>query len=157
MGVSLAAEWLFQQIFGVQSSSTLARGSILADAARAGAAAFASTAAIPIVGPPAAPAAAAAAYAGTAAYQAFVPSFAVGAWDVPRDTLANIHEGESVLSKRDADDYRNYRSGGGMGGNITINAVDAKSVERLLSGNGGILAKEMARQVRQFNPSTKRK
>ncbi len=65
-------------------------------AAVAGAGAFAATAAIPIIGPELAPSAGAAALA---AVQAMAPmaSFAVGAWELPHDMIAQVHAGEMII------------------------------------------------------------
>jgi hypothetical protein len=69
---------------------------IATSAAVAGAAAFASTAAIPIFGPALAPEAAAVAYAGTIAYESLVPHLDTGGF-VPEDMLAMVHKNEFVV------------------------------------------------------------
>ncbi len=68
----------------------------MGDAAVGGAAAAASTAAIPIVGPALAPAAGAAMYALIAGTYAPLATFSEGGM-VPEDMLALVHKGEYVL------------------------------------------------------------
>jgi phage-related minor tail protein len=117
----------------------------------AGLNAFASTAAIPIVGPAAAPAAAAAAVAfaetfagaATAAAAASVAS-ARGGFDVPAgvNPLTQLHEREMVLPRRQADVIREMarNPGGAGGGAITIvNNTSAKigRVSERPTGDGG--------------------
>lgn len=95
--IKAGIEALIAKLF-VQKAATSAIdvGEVMSYAAVAAAAAFASTAAIPIVGPLLAPAAAAAAYAGTAAY-APLASFDKGGF-IPEDMIAMVHKGEYVLT-----------------------------------------------------------
>jgi hypothetical protein len=155
----IAAKWVVTQIVGDTASATGARAQIGADAATAGAAAFASTAAIPVVGPGLAPAAGAAAYAQTMAYQAAVPGFAVGAWEIPGDMMANIHKGEMILPKPFADSVREnggFAPGGGGGDtHIHINAVDAQSVHKLFQQHGASIVASIHQQHRNGNPKTR--
>jgi hypothetical protein len=100
-------------------SKTTSAGKIMDEAAVAAAATFASIAAIPIVGPELAPAAAAASYGTVAAMTSLLAvPLAVGAYDVPQDMLAQIHEGEMVVPKTFAAGLRGENSGafGGQGG-----------------------------------------
>jgi hypothetical protein len=104
---------------------------IMSLSAVAAAAAFASTAAIPIVGPAAAPAAATAA---EAAVMAFAPmASAAGGWErVPADQMAMIHKNEQVLPASYAEGLRNLVKNGGGGGDTHVHAnfsgvIDAKS------------------------------
>ncbi|MBN8909614.1 MAG: hypothetical protein J0H99_24135, partial [Rhodospirillales bacterium] len=116
----MAAKWLVSQIVGTQAAATSARTEIGANAAVAGSAAFASTAAIPIIGPELAPAAASAAYASTMAFQAAVPGFAVGAWDLPSDTLAMVHQGETIMPKTFAEGFRENGGFGSSSGDVHV-------------------------------------
>jgi len=113
----MAIEWLKNAIFGKSVQTETALSGISANAGMAGSAAFASIAAIPIVGPAMAPEAAAAAAAGAMSF-APMASFAVGAWDLPRDMIAQVHQGETILPKTFAEDFRNNAGslGGGGGG-----------------------------------------
>lgn len=109
----------------------------------------------PTLGPLAAiPAGAAAAV--VAAQTAFLPSFAVGAWDLPGDTLAQVHQGEMIIPRTFAEDLRS--NGGGIGGGITLNihATDAKSVARLFKNNGAALTGALRQQMRYADRNTGR-
>lgn len=134
----------------VETQGVAARLNIAADAAAAGAGAFAATAAIPYVGPILAPAAAAAAYGETMAFQASVPSAAGGWGQVPADTLANIHKDEMVLPADLATGIRSMIAGGGSGGGSSggptiVKAFDARSFKEYLRRNPGELASGMKR------------
>ncbi len=94
---------------------------INADAAVAAAGAYAATAQIPYVGPYLAPAAAMEAWAAVMAY-APAAALDVGAWEVPRDMLANIHKGEMVVPQPFAEGMRSGASGVGRsdGGDMHV-------------------------------------
>jgi hypothetical protein len=160
----------FALVIGAQSAAMVAMASLNA---------FASTAAIPIVGPFMAPEAAIAAgaaasvFAGaaTAAASGSVAS-ARGGWDVPdgNDPLAQLHRREMVLPEAQADvirglaknpdngpqQYAQNDGRGGSGGdthNWHIHAMDATGVERVLRDHGPKFAREMRRQARNFSPT----
>jgi hypothetical protein len=78
------------------ATATLGKMTITQDAAKAAAGAYAAVSAIPLVGPVLAPVAAGVAYTGVMAFESLA-SLDVGAWDVPRDMVAQIHEGEMVV------------------------------------------------------------
>ena len=102
----------------------------------------------PIMGP----AAAGPAVAGqvtVAAAAGAVPSFDVGAWSVPADTLAMVHAGETIIPAGPAAAFRNAMSGGGNSGSgsaaaVTVNhathfnvqALDSADVKRWFKNNG---------------------
>ena len=90
-GIEIAA---FPAILAAQGATGAAQ--VVSLSGVAAAAAFASTAAIPIVGPILAPAAAAAALAETLAFLPLA-SLAVGTNFVPDDMVANIHRGERII------------------------------------------------------------
>jgi hypothetical protein len=80
----------------------------------------------PFLGPLAAiPAAAAAGVVGAAA--AALPSFAVGAWELPSDMVARVHKGEMIVPAAQAEQMR---QGGGMSGG-DIDRLVAKLVPHL--------------------------
>ncbi|AGZ34634.1 MAG: phage tail tape measure protein [Pseudomonas sp.] len=137
----MAAQWLVYQAVQLlvgkttQSSAGIAMvANAQATAFQASLAAFASTAAIPIVGPAAAPAAAAAAAAATAPMVAGVASAALtgmahgGYENIPREGTWLLDGGERVLAPNQNRDLTQYLrnandAGGGLGGGgITINA-----------------------------------
>lgn len=94
------------------------------------------------------------------AKEALIPSFDQGAWSLPTDMLAIVHQGETILPKPFADDYRSVVSGGrsdpgGTAGgdvHIHIHAIDAQSFEKQIVNAGSALVKSIHRQARLFNP-----
>lgn len=120
----MAADWLMGLIRQQVSSMITALAQIKANAAVAGSAAVASTAAIPVVGPELAPAAGAAAFGTAMSYAAalMVPS-AAGGWEVPRDTLAMVHEDEVILPANIGQPLKQQLEGGGIGNGPQPNIV----------------------------------
>jgi hypothetical protein len=100
---------------GAAESSSISLGAAIVDIGRsaykAAAGAYAAIASIPYVGPVLAPAAAAAALA---AVIAMIASLDVGAWNVPGDMVAQIHQGEMVVPQTFAQGLRD----GSLGGNV---------------------------------------
>lgn len=103
------------------------------------------------------PAAAAPATAGEAtvtAVAASIPQLAVGAWDVDKDMVAQLHQGETVAPAAVAPYVRDFLSGGGPGNSggdtfhLNIQAVDASSVRRLFMQQGSALVKSLQNQIR---------
>ncbi len=119
---------------GMTAQQLMARSQVAAAAAVAAAWAFADSAELGPVGLAAAPGVAAAAEATVMAFQAAIPALATGTSYVPQDMVAQIHAGEAVIPKYDAD---LMRGGGGSGGNHTfiysptVNAKDA-TIERTI-------------------------
>ena len=152
MAEKMASKWIESMLMQAIYGKTEAMAQIGASAAEAGAAAYASTAAIPVVGPGLAPAAAAAAYTNTMSF-AGLASFAVGSWDLPGDQIAQVHQGEMIIPRTFAD---GIRENGGMGGgsNVTIhlNAIDSRSGAQFLKDHAGVIAKEINNQMRNANP-----
>lgn len=128
-----------------------AQKSIMADAAAGAAAAYQSVVGIPYVGPFLAPAAAAATFVAIEAYKN-IASFDVGAMNIPHDMPAMVHQGETILPRPFAEDFRAAISGNGRAGggdtHVHINATDAESVQRLFDRNGPALVKSLQRQLR---------
>jgi len=129
-----------------------------ANAVKAGSGAAASQASIPYVGPVLAVAAMASILAAVMALKGNLNSAAGGYWDVPHDQLAQIHKNEMVLPAQHSARLRELLEGGedgGLGGggsttNITINAVDAASVNRLFRNNGAALVNALKSQSRNY-------
>lgn len=92
----LQALGLQDMIAARTTTTTEVVGDIGAQAAAAGAGAYAATAAIPYIGPALAPAAGAEAYASVMAFESMA-SAAGGYYQVPGDMVANIHKDEMVL------------------------------------------------------------
>jgi TP901 family phage tail tape measure protein len=97
MLVDMLMKWVENQIMMAVFGKTASMAIISGHAAEGGAAAYASTAAIPIVGPALAPAAAAQAYAAIMAFNA-MPSYDVGIDNIPFDQVAKVHKGERVMT-----------------------------------------------------------
>lgn len=132
----MAAQWLAYQAVQLlvgkttqASAASTMTFNALAAQQMAGLNAFASTAAIPIVGPFAAPAAMAAAIAATTPSVAAVSSLALagmahdGIDSVPREGTWLLDKGERVVDQRTNADLKSFLSGdgGGGGGDMTVN------------------------------------
>ncbi len=153
---------LIGDLFGVGKAAQLASatGEISTAAAVAAANTFASTAAIPIVGPELAPGAAAAAYAQVMGYQAGLglASLDVGAWEVPRDMPAFLHQGEMVVPTNFAQGVR--ENGGFPSGNVMIapefhiHAIDTQTGLEFIERNARFISQRIADHWR-FNPNTR--
>ena len=151
MAAKIAAEWLMTAIKGKVSSVMQAISQINANAAVAGSAAFASTAAIPIIGPALAPAAGAAGYAGALSFVGAVTASARGGYDIPAgvNPVTQLHEREMVLPQKQADAVRNMAESGRGGGDVHlhVSAVDGASVKKLFNDHGSALAAALRRQA----------
>lgn len=136
-----------------------ALGQIQVDAAVAAAGAMAATEAIPIVGPELAPLAAAAAYAQTMGWAAGLGagliSAAGGLWNVPSDTLALVHQQETIIPASIAAPMRDFFTGGAQAGGgsyaITVQAIDTQTGAQFLMNNAATIAKSLAREMRNGN------
>lgn len=116
----------------------------------AGAEAFKSQAGIPVVGPFLGAAAAAAVMATVHGMVGMIS--ASGGADIGNYApMAQLHPREMVLPAHIADPLRESLAGGGLGGgtvNLTVNAMDGKSVRRVLLDNGPALAEAIGRAAR---------
>ncbi len=151
-----AAKWLENKILGMVTAKEEGMAIIQAHAAEGGAAAYASTAAIPIVGPSLAPAAAALAQTNILAMMATLPSYDVGSMNIPQDQIAKVHKGEIIVPAAQAQAIRDSMNGGGSSGGgaqIHIHATDAQSVARLLKNNADVVAQIVRSSSRNFNPN----
>lgn len=138
-------------------------GQIEVDAAVAAAGAMAAISAIPYVGPALAPEVAAETYATTMGWAtglgAGLFSAAGGMWNVPADTLALVHKQESIIPASVAQPMRDFFSGGASGGAsyaITIQAIDTQSGAQFLMNNAPLIAKSLAREMRNGNPALRK-
>lgn len=109
-------------------ASKAGKKSVIQDAAKAFSGTYASVAQIPYVGWILAPVAASAAFAAVSAYEGLA-SLDVGAYNVPRDMVAQIHQGETVVPKNFAEGMREAGGFGGGGSTIHVHAMDAQSVQ----------------------------
>ena len=136
-----------RQILGATTRSQEAVG----NANVAAGAAYASTAAIPVVGPALAPAAAASALAATLA---FVPgASAMGGFDIPQglNPITQLHQNEMVLPAHLADPIRDMAARGGDGGgdvHLHVHAIDSRDARRFLLDNHGAVADSIRRAHR---------
>lgn len=103
---------------------------------------------------------------------AAAPRFALGAWEIDRDMVGMLEQGEAVLPRSFADGLRSTAAagssgnGGGNGGDThnhyysgdthNITAFDGHDVQRVLMSHGPTIAKALARQNRNFNPHARR-
>jgi hypothetical protein len=143
MCIGMALKWaetqLMNAILAKTTQTASSVGTVASEAAVGAAAAMASTAAIPIVGPALAPAAGAAMY--TSILGTYGPlSSAAGGWDrVPSDTLAQLHKNEMVLPASLASSVRNMATGGSGGSGDTHlhihGGVDSKAFFQQNQGN----------------------
>lgn len=114
---------------------------------------YKSIAAIPVIGPFLAPAMAIGAVAAVVGFARNIAS-ASGGYDIPSgvNPMVQAHAEEMILPAHIANPLReNLAGGGGMGGtNITIHAVDAKSVKDLFMNHGSSLVDALKKQNRNF-------
>jgi hypothetical protein len=129
---------------------------IATNAATAASGAYSSASQIPYVGWILGPIAAAAAFAAVMAFGGHIPSAAGGLWNVPSDTLAMVHKQETIIPAAIAQPMRDFFTGdGGSGGGssyaITIQAIDTQSGAQFLMNNAPLIAKSLAREMRNGN------
>jgi hypothetical protein len=150
-----AAEVTAAEVGGAAQHASAA-AAVQSDAAQAAAGAYAAVSSIPIVGPVLAPIAAGVAYGAVSAFGGDLPSFAVGAWSLPSDMIAQVHKGEMIVPAYAAEAMRAGAGGGGGGDvHLHVNATDAASVQRLFQNNMSFLAKQL-QQFQRLNPSVAR-
>lgn len=135
---------------GAIAVRTAALANISAKAAEGAAAAGASVAYWPYWGWAAAPGVAAETYGMLSAYAAglAVPS-AAGGWEVPRDTLAMVHQDEMILPASISDHIRDSMAGNGQGRkpagdthlHVNLSAVDSRGMDRVFKRNRGALCR----------------
>lgn len=148
---------------GMAESAAMSQKQIMNAAYTAAANTYESVSSIPVVGWILAPAAAAATFAGVEAFDN-VASAAGGWGNVDADQLAQIHKNEMILPAHIADFVRSGAQaqsgtagtsrGGGDIHNWNINAMDGKSVARVLSSNPDAIRKAASRAM---NPGGRRR
>jgi hypothetical protein len=87
---------------------------------------------------------------------------AVGAWNLDRDVMSVLHQGEMVVPATFASGIRNAMSGGsgpssGQGGvniTFTVQAIDAAGVQAFFTKNAATVAKTISKQL-SLNPSNR--
>lgn len=122
----------------------------------AASAVYASIAAIPYVGPFLAPAMAVGAAAAVIGFIGRISS-AEGGYDIPSgvNPMTQLHAREMVLPAQYADVIRGLAGDGGGGGGgvsismpITVNALDARGVDKVLMDRSATIARAIAKEVR---------
>ena len=126
-------------------------------AALAAANALASAAAIPVIGWSMAPGIATEIYADGMGFAALA-SFAQGAWEIPSDMVANIHQGEMILPRPFAEDFRSKATATSSNNtkNQSVNFSYAPSInhnapaslEEMLQSHGHVMRRWIDTQVR---------
>ena len=151
-GAKMLENLLLNLIIGEAAQKASAGESIMTSAKSAAAGAYSSVSSIPYVGWILGPIAAAAAFAGVMAFG----SFAVGTPEVPRDMIAQIHQGEMIVPATMADGVRSgtVSLGGGDGGDkgISISTGDLHFHGSNPKANARDFLKEVAKGYRN-NPS----
>jgi len=89
---------------------------------------------------------------------ASLPSFDVGAWSLPSDMVAQVHQGEMIVPAGPAAVFRQALSGGAAGAgsgvtvhhstNFNVTAVDAKGVEQFFRNNTKTIMRTVNQGVR---------
>ncbi len=90
---------------------------------------------------------AAAAYVAVIGMEALVPSFDVGSWNVPFDTLAMVHENERILTASENLYGTGKDSGGGMSVHFHGGINDAGSIRALFMQEGPTLKRSIEKQA----------
>lgn len=135
----------------IATTTAVANTQISAAGAVGGANATATAAQTPFIGWSIAIPAGLAVLAGIMALKSHIS--AAGGFDIPRgvNPMVQLHSEEMVLPSKYADVIRGAAENGGFGGgNITIHAVDADSVKRLLLDNNGAVGQALKRYSRNF-------
>ena len=126
--------------------SATQKQTVLGHAYSAAAAVYDDVSQIPYVGWVLAPPAAAAAFVAVAAFGGGIPSFDVGAYDLPSDTLAMVHKGEMIIPSSIANDMR--AGLGGSGGLGSLSMAYSPTINANAAGAGGLTMDHMNRLMR---------
>jgi hypothetical protein len=87
------------------------------------------------------------AFAAVMGMEALVPSFDVGAWNIPHDMTAKLHAGERVMT---AEENRSYSANGGGGKEIHMNFYGPTDKAYFMA-NSHHIAAALGVQARNFN------
>jgi hypothetical protein len=151
MVANWVAQHVFMQVFGIGAQKATSAASIESSAAEGAAAAYASAAAIPVVGWSMAPAIAADAYSNILGFEA-LNAFAAGGI-VPDDALAFVHKNEMVLPASLSSGLSQMISSDDSGSNnmhinFSVSATDSKSFEGRLHDHADTLVRVIKRAWR---------
>ncbi len=124
---------------GAVANAATQKSGVMGHAASTAAAVYDDVAQIPYVGWLLAPPAAAAAFAAVAAFGGMIPSFDVGTPFVPRDMVAQVHQGEIIVPAAQAAGIRSGQSVLSMGGAMAMGLPHgaAEAMGQLTSGPSG--------------------
>lgn len=153
--LEIGEQWVATQLLELITGEATTDAIIAGHAGEAYSAAYASTAAIPIIGPFIAPGVAAA--AGTAAEVGglALASFDVGTNYVPSDGVAMIHEGERIIPKADNTKLNDaLENGGGRGethAHFHFHTLDSQGVAAMVKRNASALSKGIGGAARGGN------
>ena len=142
---------------GKSVEATTGLASVMANAYKAGAGAYAAIVGIPYVGPFLAPAAAAVAFTATAAFGSGIS--AEGGYDIPAgvNPLVQTHQREMILPAEHADTIRGLAGGGAGGGETHVHfhsmMTDRRSVENFFKQNSSGMAAGLRNVARNFVPA----
>jgi hypothetical protein len=110
----------------------------------------------PVMGPAAA-GPAAGAQAAVLSVGTGLASFAAGAWDLPKDMIAQVHEGEMIIPSRPAAQFRDMMSQGVAttqsvhvhhATNFHVTALDSRSVQQFFADHGRTIMRTINESVR---------
>jgi hypothetical protein len=141
MGERMLENWIESLIAQAIETKTVggesALDQIITASGIAGANAYASTAAIPYIGPELAPAAAALAMGDTMAFASLI-AFDVGTNYVPNDMVAQVHQGERIIPAADNAALMRMMHGGGNGGEANGGGIHLNYSPTINNGNGDV-------------------
>lgn len=149
--LQIGEKWIATQLLEMITGKATMASIVSGHAGEAYAAAFASTAAIPIIGPSIAPGIAAAAASQALAGGLAFGSFEVGTNYVPKNMKAQIHEGERIVPKADNAKLMKAVENGTEGGgqvHLHVHALDSRDVKRFLSKNRESISKQVQSYAR---------
>lgn len=163
MGLDIVEDWAKTQLTNLllaqTTQTTQATTQVGSNAAVAGSAAYASTAAIPIIGPELAPAAAATAYAGALSFEGL--AFASGGMELDQDQLVYAHKDEMILPAGLSSGIKGMINDGSGGGDTHlhgpfVSAMDTQTGMQFLMKNLPRFAKAVS-AYQNKNPNARPK